>query len=65
MAMLTVAGDFHVHFMRDKANYLECGKVLEASLTRLSALCHSCGSLGELRKKYREDKVLVSLAASL
>ena len=62
---LTFEGDFHVHFMRDKASYLECGKVLEASLTRLAVLCHSCGSLGELRKKYREDQVRVSLPASL
>jgi len=59
-----VLADFHARFMREKAGYMDCGRVLDDAMGHLLRLAGHCSSPEHIRRIYLEDAEVSALVGS-
>jgi len=59
-----VLADFHTRFMRERAGYMDCGRVLDDAMDHLLQLAAHCSSTEHIQRIYRADTDFRSLIYS-
>merc|ERR1711957_941681 len=59
-----VLADFHARFMRERAGYMDCGRVLDQAMAHLLRLAAHCSSNGQLHRIYLADPHVRALLSS-